>query len=1390
MSPEPLTPTTGTGSGAGAAEAPADSRLNALSPEKRALLEQRLLAARKAQGSSASGPPPIARRVGQGPCRLSPVQELLWLVNELDPEQSRVYNSSGATRLRGSLDVAALQRALTTIVQRHEALRTTFSVVDGVPVQIVHEVEEMPIHRVDLSGLPDAERDAALDAEVRTQVRWTFDLSVPLLFRATLVKLADDEHALVTVAHHIVWDGWSKGVFFTELATCYDAYLAGEEPALPEVALGYTDFAQWQRDWLESGEQERQLAYWRRQLAGAPTLLPLPADRPRPPVQTFRGDRQSLWLTEELTARINEFARRRGSTQFMVLLSALNVLLYRYSGQGDICIGTPIAGRNRIELEKLIGYFTNTVVVRASCDADPTFLELLARVRDAALGAYAHQDVSFKQVVQELAPNRDLSHSPIFQVMFVLQNATKDRMSLSGLELERIEHKPQISKFDFGVGMGEHDGRLHASFEYNTDLFDASTIERMRRHFARLLQSIVDDPDAPISQLALLGDDEIARQVQEWNLAAAPATPLPSVPVHQLVAERARLDASTPAVIADDATLSRGELAERVAGVTEALQRVGLRPRDIVAVAAPRSAAFVTAVLAALDAGLTYVPLDPDYPHDRLAFMLRDSGAKVMLATKQASVQLADAVPDGVQVLILDDIEPTPRDEAPAHVTVSPDDAAYVMYTSGSTGVPKGVVVTHGNLATHVAASIADYRLNAADRMLQFASPSFDISVEEIYCALVAGGTLVVRPADLPIAGQEWLDWLAGERITVMDLPTAYWHEWVHELRLRESQPPASLRLVIVGGEKAQPAVFAQWRELVGDRVEWVNTYGPTEATVVATSYFPRPERAEADAVEMPIGRPVQGVRTYVLDRHLRPVPIGVVGELYIGGGGVAAGYLGQPDLTAERFVASPFVDGERMYRTGDLVRALPDGLLIFVGRADTQVKVRGYRVELGEIERVLSQHPAVAECAVVARTDASGVVALAGYAVPVPGSTVDGAALRQHLHAQLPAYMVPPAIGLIEELPISANGKVDTAALPELTLESREAVTPRTETERLLAGIWAEVLGLPDPDAVSVHDNFFESGGHSLLAVRMFALLEKQVGRRFPLATVVASPTIAELALLIDGQNRSTDGYRALVPLQPHGSRVPLFVVHEVTGDVIGYRQLIGKLGSNQPVYGFESPALRNDPPLDYRIEDIAATYVAELRRFQPTGPYRLVGSCFGGNVVYEMARQLRALGANADLVVLINCAPYGHRGRAVYPVLELLRHPTPGNARKYLRSKRIREGRRLHRRLWWHRAKPYVLARRPLPPELVEPITLHHLAVHEFETRRYDGAIVHIISDESAVPPDDRRLLWPEVTSSVEDVRFCGPGFVRPNFLTSPGVTAAAEWLRDHLDRMAGPC
>ncbi|MDQ1723765.1 MAG: hypothetical protein QOG52_793, partial [Frankiaceae bacterium] len=844
------------------------------------------------------------------------------------------------------------------------------------------------------------------------------------------------------------------------------------------------------------------------------------------------------------------------------------------------------------------------------------------------------------------------------------------------------------------------------------------------------------------------------------------------------------LEPGAPAVEAPDATLSRAQLQARVRGVAAALTEQGVGRGDIVAIVAPRSASFVVGVLATLRVGAAYVPLDPDYPADRITFMAQDAGAKAVLLTEALADRLDGVLSASVPRLQLDTIPAGDEavSDAPT-VPVGPDDLAYVMYTSGSTGQPKGVMVTHGNLASHVTASVADYELTPADRTLQFASPSFDISVEEIYCTLAAGGTLVVRPAELPIAGDEWLAWLTERRITVMDLPTAYWHEWVRELRIRGAQVPASLRLVIVGGEKALPAVYAEWRELVDGRVRWVNTYGPTEATVVATSYWPTDARSADDTLDIPIGRPVANARAYVLDKHLAPVPLGSIGELYLGGAGVAKGYLRDPERTADRFVVSPFVDGERLYRTGDLARHLVDGNVLFMGRVDQQVKVRGYRVEPGEIELVLAEHPSVADALVLPRFDAGGTVMLCAYAVAVPGSAADPDELRAHLRARLPSYMVPSSLHVLERLPLNANGKVDVDALPDPVVVQQDPVAPRTDTEKLLHEIWCEVLGR---EVTSVHDDFFDVGGHSLLAVRLFSIVETRMGKRLPLAAVVAHPTIAGLAALIDGDERETDAYVSIVPMQPRGTRPPVFVVHEVTGDVIGYRQIVSALGPERPVYGLLSPVLNGTVGVHHLMEDIAAAYIAEIRDLYPSGPYRLLGSCFGGVVAYEMARQLQAGGDTVDFVALINAVPFGYIDEARLAPPAAIRGLA--DVKMWLHYQSVRSRRRLHRRLWWRSARKYVEAGQPLPAHLAEPITLHHVASHAYVTGRYPGAVISVITDTREVPPHDRRLQWDDLADQVETIELQGPDYVRAHFVTSPGALEAGHKLKDILDKLDG--
>jgi len=948
--------------------------------------------------------------------------------------------------------------------------------------------------------------------------------------RATLVRLGDEEHVFVLVIHHVAWDGWSRGVVYRDLTTLYAASLHGGESPLPQPALQYADFAVWQRRCLDAGLLDEQLDYWRRTLAHAPTMLELPTDHPRPPVQSERGARRSLWMSTSLAERLWDVSRSEGGTLFMTLMAALNLLLHRYTGQDDILVGTPIAGRNRTELEALIGYFTNTLVFRSDLSGDPTFRGLLRRVRDTALGAFANQDVPFERLVQELQPERSISHTPLFQVLFVHQNAVPDAtLEFEGTTSTSLRMQPGTAKFDLTVGMGEHPEGLHASFEYCTDLFSDRTIEHMQRHFHTLLEGIAADPDARISELPILDAVERRRVLVDWNETTA-AWPS-DYRLDELVAEQAGARPDALAVACPGGDLSYAELNARADRLARRLRELGVDVDTPVGICMTRSLEFFVAVLATLKAGGACLPLDPAYPPARLEFMLRDSGATILLTGEHS----AHRAPAGVRAIVVDD-EAVTFDGVPEPVSRGargPADLAYIIYTSGSTGEPRGVMLTHSGLVNHAVAAGRLYEIGPADRVVQFASISFDISVEEIFTTWLAGATLVPRPDDLPTLGPRYLEWLRRERVTVLDLPTAYWHAWVDDLG-ELGGVPEGLRAVIVGGERANAETYRRWLAHGGAGVRWFNTYGPTETSVVATCYE-GPSWREHVGSELPIGRPIANVRTYVLDETLRPAPIGVPGELYIGGVGVARGYLNRPELTAARFVPDPFAPGEdaRLYRSGDIVRAAPDGNLLFIGRRDDQIKVRGYRVEPGEVEAALRGHRSILDALVVA-DDTTGELRLVAYVVPAaPAHPPDLESVRLFLSSLVPDFMIPAAFVFVDAFPLTPNGKVDRDRLPEPDLWTGLApdiVTPRNETEQTLASIWCDVLSV---DQVGVHDNFFSLGGHSLLATRVVSRAQQAFERDLPLRAIFEAPTIAQLGVVVDAlATESAPDGPALKPL------------------------------------------------------------------------------------------------------------------------------------------------------------------------------------------------------------------------------------------------------------------
>ena len=1098
-----------------------DERIGRLPPEKRALLERRLLQL-QAEKERLDTPPPIRPRRDRGPTPLSYAQELMWLVQQVEPE-TVVYNSPGPRRLRGPLDAAALRQALCDLVERHEVLRTVYSVLGGSPVQIVREGVEIDLPVLDLKSLPtEGERLLEVDRIIAAETHRPFDLGSDSVLRAFLLRLGDDDHVLLTVTHHIASDGWSRAVFYSDLAALYEARRDGREPALPPLPVQYADYALWQRGWLSGERLERELAYWRDHLAGAPALLELPTDRPRPPVQSHRGARQSIWLPTPLYEALKAVARRHETSLFMLMLAAVTTLLHRYSGQDEIVLGTPIAGRNNTQVEHLVGYFTNTLALRTDLSGDPKFAELLSRARETTLGAFGHQDAPFERVVAEVRRDRDPSYSPVFQLLFVLQNAMPAPTELAGLQMSQIRVDAKLSKFDMTLGMGEHPEGLHGSFEYATDLFDDDTITRLRANFQTLLEGIVDDPERRLSALPLMSEQERRTVLVDWNTTSV-ALPGDRC-LHELVTEQAARTPAAPAVVAEAGSLTYAELETRAHRLAVHLQRLGVS-RDVpVAICAERSPELLVGLLAILMAGGACLPLDPSYPRERLRLMLEDAQPKVLLAQSR----LIGSLPGhGAPVVALEDPPPDPAGCGLSD-SVRADDLAYLIYTSGSTGEPRGVMLTHRGLVNHATAARELYGFRPDDRVLQFASISFDISIEEIFVTWLAGATLVLRPDE--ILGPRFLEWLRSKRVTVLDLPTAYWHEWVADLERQEASVPESIRAVIVGGEKPSAAAYARWLRVGGDRCRWFNTYGPTEASVVASVYEPDPTRAVDSALELPMGRPIANTRLYVLDANQAPVPIGVPGELYIGGVGVARGYLGRPELTAERFVPEPFADdpGARVYRTGDVVRQLADGNLVFVGRTDHQVKIRGFRVEPGEVEVVLRRHPAVQDAVVLARED--GEKRLVAYIVSDRPEPPEPEELRSFVDERLPSFMTPSACVVLEALPLTPNGKVDRDALPlpELDVRADEMLLPRTPNAEKVASIWREVL---KREAVGVRDDFFLLGGHSLAATQVVARLRESFVADLTLRTIFESPTIEALAAAIDDQD-GREGAPELAPL------------------------------------------------------------------------------------------------------------------------------------------------------------------------------------------------------------------------------------------------------------------
>ena len=1063
--------------------------------------------------SAAFIPPPILRRTSNDPALLSFAQERLWFLEQLEPG-SAGYNICRVSRLTGQLNIVALESSLSEIIRRHEILRSQIRIVDGRPVQVAVTVSRFEVPVIDLCSLAEPERDREVRDRIKAEAERQFNFSSGLFLRAALLQISDDQHILILTTHHIVSDAWSMGILTKEIWTLYEAYASGRPVSLPELPVQYVDYAAWQREWLQGDVLESQLSYWKERLNELP-VLDLPTDHPRPAKQSFRGARQPMTLSESLTAAVNELSRREGVTQFMTLLAAFQVLLYRYSGQEDIVVGAPIANRNRTETEELIGFFVNTLVLRADLSQKPTFKELLQRVRDVCLGAYAHQDLPFEKIVKELRPERDLSRNPLFQVMFVLQNTPRPLPQPAGLSIERVDVLTTTSLFDLSLYVRERGGQLIGFFEYNTDLFESSTFERMVGHFETLLEGIVVDPGQPISMLPLITEAERHQLLVEWNDTAADYPK--DFCIHELFEAQVERTPDAIAVQFEGKRLTYRELNSRANQLAHHLQSLGIGPEKLVGICVERSLEMIVGLLGILKTDGAYLPLDPAYPRERLGFMLNDAQISVLLTQKPLVRQLSRAY---LSVVCLDDLTFFDQEKKGnlARVTDA-DSAAYVIYTSGSTGTPKGVVGLHRGAINRFAWMWSAYPFGANEMGCVKTSLGFVDSVWEVFGPLLKGIPSTIIPEQVAQDPQLLIQTLADNQVTrIVLVPSLLKAILDVDPDLQDHVP--ELKLWTSSGESLSTELAQRFHECLPNS-KLLNLYGSSEVSADVTCY--ETHKTELSG-SISIGRPIHNTQIYLLDSELQPVPIGVSGEICVGGAGLARGYLNRPGLTTERFIPNTFCDesGSWLYRTGDLARYLSNSNIECLGRVDNQVKIRGYRIEPAEVEIVLNKHWAVQESVVVAHEGTSSAERhLVAYVVSTDQPTPSANQLRGFLRDQLPEFMVPSVFVFLETLPLMPNGKVDRGALPlpetaRLELEN-VFVGPRTEAEQLVTQTWREVLKV---EKVGIHDNFFELGGHSLTATQVIARLRDAFRTEVPLRFLFETPTVADLTHSIETLN------------------------------------------------------------------------------------------------------------------------------------------------------------------------------------------------------------------------------------------------------------------------------
>ena len=1165
------------------------------------------------------------------PLTASYAQIRQWFLWQLEPA-STAYHISGALRLKGELDVDALQASFKALVTRHESLRTVFrGREDGQVEQVILDEDHLSFEATDLSTMAEAKRIQQMQGLAVSWHQRPFDLEHGPLLRIGLIREAADRHLLVVVMHHIISDGWSMQIIVDEFAAQYRARVQGEIPELAALPIQYADYAAWQHQWLEAGEKDRQLAYWRTQLGSEHPVLQLPADYPRRTDGRYTAAHHGITLPAELVSQLRERARAEEATLFMVLLTGLQTLLHRYSGQDDIRVGVPIANRHRVETEGVVGFFVNTQVLRTVVDTRSSLNSVLQQAKQAALGAQSHQDLPFEQLVEALQPERNLGTNPLFQVMYNHQRQDgRSLETLPGLSIEGYALGEQGAQFELTVDTSEaSDGEVGVTFTYAKELFDAVTIERMVAHYQAMLTVLAEQPERAVGEIELLNEVE-KKQLQKWGVNSTRYAD--AKPVHRLIERQVQADPTATALIFGDEHLSYADLNVRSNRLAHYLIGLGVKPEVKVGIAVERSIEMVVGLLAVLKAGGAYVPLDPEYPQERLRYMIEDSGIELLLT--QSWLREVLPLTDALQVLELDTVDLSGESEHDPQVAVHGKNLAYVIYTSGSTGKPKGVGIPHNNLVEHAQLYTDIFELSSDDRMLQFATLNFDGCIEQLFPPLLAGAAMVLRGPTLWDSNTFHRELLA-KRITVVDITTAYWLLLVQDFAHQGIRDYGVLRQLHIGGEAMPPEGIKAWCDAGLAHVKLLNTYGPTEATVTASSLdcYPYVSEQQALPAQMPIGTPLAGRILRVVDASFNVVPQGVAGELCIGGELLARGYLNRPDLSIERFVADPLDErGGRLYRTGDLVRWNGQGQLEYLGRIDHQVKIRGFRIELGEVEAQLLAQPEIREAVVVAK-ESSNTAHLVGYVSVVEDQVVDSALIRERLGQILPNYMVPSVIVELDKLPLNANGKVDRNALPEPDLVSQKVYEPpQGETEEALAKIWSEIL---DVDRIGRNDNFFELGGHSLLAIRLFGMMRSRINIDIGIRNIYAFPTLRELSACAVYDHKNIN----IVSLNTGNfSTPPLILIHDGQGSILDYTELARSLNNHCKVVAL--PCSHHDLEEYKSLYDLATAYANRIIRAGYSEPYRLCGWCVGGAIAPLVASVLESQGKRVDFVGAID--PY----------------------------------------------------------------------------------------------------------------------------------------------------